>query len=176
MGLLKAFVEVAYNLLFVHVLADEDYLLHAVSVFFVPVAHQSGFLTHQFNQVFFGGCGIPQPGFGQLFLSACLFKKVGHVAVVAEIAYAFGTDDVAAPSGSDEMVEFVNVECRTAVVNESTDAVFFHFAPFVMVMMMVSVLFVVMLVLFVVMFMFFMMMIMPFFVVMTMAPLAALLP
>ena len=42
MGLLKAFVEVAYNLLFVHVLADEDYLLHAVSVFFVPVAHQSG--------------------------------------------------------------------------------------------------------------------------------------
>ena len=26
MGLLKAFVEVAYNLLFVHVLADEDYL------------------------------------------------------------------------------------------------------------------------------------------------------
>ena len=108
--------------------------------FFVPVAHQSGFLTHQFNQVFFGGCGIPQPGFGQLFLSACLFKKVGHVAVVAEIASAFGTDDVAAPSGSDEMVEFVNVECRTAVVNESTDAVFFHFAPFVMVMMMVSVL------------------------------------
>lgn len=64
------------------------------------------------------------------------------------------------------MVEFVNVECRTAVVNESTDAVFFHFAPFVMVMMMVSVLFVVMLVLFVVMFMFFMMMLMPFFVVM----------
>ena len=156
MGLLKAFVEVAYNLLFVHVLADEDYLLHAVSVLFVPVAHQSGFLTHQFNQVFFGGCGIPQPGFGQLFLSACLFKKVGHVAVVAEIAYAFGTDDVAAPSGGDEMVEFVNVECRTAVVNESTDAVFFHFAPFVMVMMMmVSVLFVVMLMLFVMMLMFF---------------------
>ena len=118
MGLLKACVEVAYNLLFVHVLADEDYLLHAVSVFFVPVAHQSGFLTHQFNQVFFGGCGIPQAGFGQLFLRACLFKKVGHVAVVAEIAYAFGTDDVAAPSGGDEMVEFVNVECRTAVVNE----------------------------------------------------------
>ena len=166
MGLLKACVEVAYNLLFVHVLADEDYLLHAVSVFFVPVAHQSGFLTHQFNQVFFGGCGIPQAGFGQLFLRACLFKKVGHVAVVAEIAYAFGTDDVAAPSGGDEMVEFVNVECRTAVVNESTDAVFFHFAPFVMVMLMVSVLFVVMLVLLVVMFMFFMMMLMPFFVMM----------
>ncbi|CDA46640.1 putative uncharacterized protein [Bacteroides stercoris CAG:120] len=108
-----------------------------------------------------------------MFLRACLFKKVGHVAVVAEIAYAFGTDDVAAPSGGDEMVEFVNVECRTAVINESTDAVFFHFAPFVMVMMMVSVLFVVMLVLFVVMlvlfvvmFMFFMMMLMPFFVVM----------
>lgn len=75
MGLLKAFVEVAYNLLFVHVLADEDYLLHAVSVLFVPIAHQSGFLTHQFNQVFFGGRGIPQPGFSQLFLSACLFKR-----------------------------------------------------------------------------------------------------
>lgn len=73
-------------------------------------------------------------------VSECLpVQKVGHVAVVAEIAYAFGTDDVAAPSGGDEMVEFVNVECRTAVVNESTDAVFFHFTPFVMVMMMVSV-------------------------------------
>lgn len=82
----------------------------------------------------------------QSVVSECLpVQKVGHVAVVAEIAYAFGTDDVAAPSGSDEMVEFVNVECRTAVINESTDAVFFHFAPFVMVMMMmVSVLFVMM--------------------------------
>ena len=98
-------------------------------------------------------------GFSYFLLYTCLFKEEGHVAVVAEIAYAFGTDDVAAPSGGDEMVEFVNVECRTAVVNESTDAVFFHFAPFVMVMMMVSVLFVVMLVLFVVM-------LMPFFVMM----------
>ena len=54
-------VEVAYNLLFVHVLADEDYLLHAVSVFFVPVAHQSGFLAHQFNQVFFGAVAYHRP-------------------------------------------------------------------------------------------------------------------
>ena len=67
---------------------------------------------------------------------------------MAEIAYSFGTDDVAAPSGGDEVVEFVNVECRTAVVNERADAVLFLFDPFVMVMM-VSVRFVTVLVFFV---------------------------
>ena len=56
---------------------------------------------------------------------------------MAEVAYSFGTDDIARPARSDEPVELMDVEGRTTVIHESTDAVFLHFTPFMVVMMMV---------------------------------------
>ena len=118
-------------------LSDEDKFLHTVAVFRIPVTHQPRFLPFQFRQVLFGGGSVPQSGFRKLLLHACLFKQVRHVAIVAEVADAFGTDDVARPSGGDEVVELVDVESRTAIVDKRTDAIFFHFAVFHMMVVMV---------------------------------------
>ena len=118
-------------------LTDEYNLYHAVAILFVPVAKQSRLLSHQLDEVFFGSGGIPQSCFGYLFLYACLFKEEGHVAVVAEVAHAFGTDDVLRPFGGDKIVELVYVERRTAVIDEGADAIFLHLSAFVVVMVMV---------------------------------------
>lgn len=71
------------------------------------------------------------------FCTAGLFKEEGRVTVVAEVADTLGADDAARPFGSDKMIELVNVECRTAVIDEGADAVLFRFAVFVMVMVVV---------------------------------------
>lgn len=75
-GLLQALVQLAGQLLFVQVLADEDNLLHAVAVLFVPVAQQAGLLFHQLDEVFLGGGGIPLSGLGELFLHTRLLEEV----------------------------------------------------------------------------------------------------
>ena len=67
-----------------------------------------------------------------------MFEEVGHVAVMAEITYAFGTNNMTAPFGSDKMVELVNVESRAAVIDKSADTIFFCFALFMMMMMAMS--------------------------------------
>lgn len=136
-GLLQALVQVMCQLFLVKVLADEDNLLHAVAVLFVPVAKQARLLLHQLDEVFFGRGGIPLSGLGKLLLHACLLKEVRHVAVVAEVAHTLGTDDVLRPAGSDEVIQLVDVEGRTAVVYKRADAVFFHFSAFVVVVVMV---------------------------------------
>lgn len=97
------------QLFLVKVLANEDNLLHAVAVLFVPVAKQARLLFHQLDEVFFGRGGIPLSGLGELLLHACLLKEVGHVAVVAEVAYTLGADNVLRPAGGDEVVELVDV-------------------------------------------------------------------
>lgn len=74
--MVKAPVEVADDLLLVHVLADEDYLLHAVTVFFVPVLEEVRVLAHQFETVFFRRGGIPLSGFAQELLFSCLLEKI----------------------------------------------------------------------------------------------------
>ena len=71
---------------------------------------------------------------------------------MAEVTDTFGTDNAARPFGGDEMVELVDVECRTAVIDKSADAIFFHFTAFGMVVMMVG------MALFVLMFLFIMVM------------------
>ena len=94
-----------------------------------------GFLAHQFYHVFFGSGGIPLSGFSYFLLYTCLFKEEGHVAVVAEVADTLGADNAAGPFGSDIVVELMNVECRTAVVDKCANTVFFYFTSFVMVVM-----------------------------------------
>ena len=60
----------------VHILADKDYLLHPVSVFLVPVAHESGIGFHKLRQVFSRSGSIPLSGLSELFLRTGLFEKV----------------------------------------------------------------------------------------------------
>ena len=63
-----------------------------------------------------------------------------------------------APFGSDKMVELVNVESRAAVIDKSADTIFFCFALFMMMMVMMAMSFMLMLMSFMPMFMFFMLM------------------
>ena len=55
---------------------------------------------------------------------------------MAEVADTLGADNAAGPFGSDIVVELMNVECRTAVVDKCANTVFFYFTSFVMVVMM----------------------------------------
>ena len=136
-GLLQALIQVMRQLFLVKVLTDENNLLHAVAVLFVPVAKQAWLLLHQLDKIFLGRGGIPLSGFGELLLHACLLEEVGHVAVVAEVAHAFGADNVLRPAGGDEVIQLVDVEGRSAVVYKRADAVFFHLSAFVVVVVMV---------------------------------------
>ena len=54
---------------------------------------------------------------------------------MAEVADTLGADNAAGPFGSDIVVELMNVECRTAVVDKCANTVFFYFTSFVMVVM-----------------------------------------
>lgn len=56
-------IQVFDELFLVKVLADEDNLLHAVAIVFIPVSQQTGFALHQFHDFFFRLGGIPESGF-----------------------------------------------------------------------------------------------------------------
>ena len=118
-------------------LTDEHYLLHAVAPGVVPVAQQSWFAAHKVDQFFLFHRGIPQSCLAQRLLYASLFEEERHVCVVGEVADALGTDDVLGPLCGDEVVELVNVERFTAVVDVGADAIFFHLAAFMVVMVVV---------------------------------------
>ena len=81
---------------------------------------------------------------------------------MAEITYAFGANNMTAPFGSDKMVELVNVESRAAVIDKSADTIFFCFALFMMMMVMMAMSFMLMLMFFMLMLMSFMPMFMFF--------------
>ena len=88
---------------------------------------------------------------------------------MAEITYAFGANNMTAPFGSDKMVELVNVESRAAVIDKSADTIFFCFALFMMMMVMMAMSFMLMLMFFMLMFMFFVLMLIFLMVVMPMS-------
>ena len=85
------------KLRFVEMLTDKHDFLHAVAIFLIPVARQARFLLHHLRQFVLRCGGIPQAGFRQLFLAACLLKEERHVAVVGKIADALGADHVFRP-------------------------------------------------------------------------------
>lgn len=88
---------------------------------------------------------------------------------MAEITYAFGANNMTAPFGSDKMVELVNVESRAAVIDKSADTIFFSFALFMMMMVMMAMSFMLMFMFFMLMFMFFVLMLIFLMVVMPMS-------
>lgn len=56
---------------------------------------------------------------------------------MTEVADTFGTNDVAWPFSGNEVIEFVNIESRTAIVNKSRDAIFLCLTTFSVMMVMV---------------------------------------
>ena len=74
-----------------------------------------------------------------------------------------------APFGSDKMVELVNVESRAAVIDKSADTIFFCFALFMMMMVMMAMSFMLMFMFFMLMFMFFVLILIFLMVVMPMS-------
>ena len=121
-------------------LTDKNNLLHTVTIFIVPITQQARFPAHHFHQFFFRCCGIPQTCFFQFLLHTGLFKKERHVRVIAKVTYPLSTDNITAPFGSNKMVELMNIERRTTIVNKSTDAIFLHFTTFMMMVTMLIVL------------------------------------
>lgn len=142
-------VELFFESLAVEILANENEFYHTVAVFVVPVAEYRGVLLHQFAQFVFGRGGVPVSGLCKFFLRTGLFENIGHVGVVAEIENTLCTYYVRGPFRVDEVVEAVDVEWLTAIINICLNAVFlyFAFAVVVMVVAVVIVMFVVMVVL-----------------------------
>ena len=133
----EAVVEQARDAFFVEVLADEDDFLHTVAVFVVPVVSQAGVAAHHLDEFVFGHGGKPESGFVEFDLHAGLFEEVRHVFVVREIADALCSDYVARPVEVDEAVEFLHVESFASIVDKGADAIFLHFAAFVMMVVVV---------------------------------------
>ena len=69
-------IELTCDGLAVEVLPYEYEFDHTVAVMLMPVAHHVGILLHEHHQIFFGGCGIPLPGFSEFLLHSCLFEKI----------------------------------------------------------------------------------------------------
>ena len=118
-------------------LADEDQFLHAVAILHVPVAHHARVLVQELCQLILRHRGIPLAGIAERYLFASLFEHVAGLLFVIEIADALGADHVLGPFAGHELVEASQVEGRAAVIDVGADAVFLHFAPFMVVVVMV---------------------------------------
>ena len=135
----EAFVEETGDFGLVEVLADKHEFLHAVAVGFIPVATQGCILLHHALKLVFGHGSVEITSIFECFLLTSLFEEAAHVGVVGEIANAFCTNDVFRPFACHKLIEFAQIESRSAIVNEGADTVFFSFALIMgmMVMMMV---------------------------------------
>ena len=103
--LCQAVVEKAGDEVLVEMLADEDELLHAVTILFVPIATEPRILLHELLQFVLGHGGIPLASIADADLLASLLKDVTGILFVVEVADAFGTDDALWPFAGDELVE-----------------------------------------------------------------------
>ena len=119
-------------------LADEDQLLHAVTILLVPVATQARVLFHELLQLIFRHCGVPLSGIAQANLLAGLLKDVADVLLVFKPADTLGAYDTLGPLASNEFVEQAKVEGTTGVVNVSADAILFGLALFVVMVMVMT--------------------------------------
>ena len=134
-SLRKAGVEQGTNGLTVEMLPDEHQLLHAVAIMFVPIATELGIGFEGTLQLVLGHGGKPLSAVLEAHLASGLLEKVAGVGLIDKIADALGTDDFLGPQTCHELVESVDVERRTAAVDEGRDAVFVAVAvSFAMVM------------------------------------------
>lgn len=70
---------------FVKITTDEDDLVHAVSIFLIPIPLESGFTGHEYLEVFLRSRGIPVASFRDFLLHSCLLEEYRHVSVMAEV-------------------------------------------------------------------------------------------
>lgn len=135
----QALVEAGDDGALVHLLTDEDELLHAVAILLVPVAAQPRLAVHQFAQLVFGHGGIPLSGILETHLAACLLEEVAHVGLVGKPAHALAADDALGPEAGDKLVEARQVERTAAVIDKGTYTVLLDLAMLMVVMVVMAV-------------------------------------
>ena len=86
-------------------LANENELLHTVTILLIPVAPQAGLLLHQFSEFFLGHSGVPLAGITQTNLSARLFEDIADIRFVPEPADTLGTNYAVRPFTGNKLVE-----------------------------------------------------------------------
>ena len=120
-------------------LADEDELLHAVAIVFVPVALEVGVLGFEVGELVGGHRGVPLPCIAQGDLLAGLLEDIAGVGLAIEPADALGTNDRGRPVASDKLIEEAEIQGLTTIIDEGADAVLFGFAFVIMMVVMVVV-------------------------------------
>lgn len=135
----QALVQFGSDCLAIKVLADEDYFLHAVAIFVVPVLAQVGISFHKGFKLLPRHGGIPLANVTQVYLAASLFEKVASVPFIAEIADSLGADHSLGPAACYKLIEHTQVHGLAPIVDVGANAVLFHFAAFVVMMMVVMV-------------------------------------
>ena len=154
----QAGVEKAGDELLVEVLANEDELLHAVTILFVPISLEAWILSHELLQLILRHCGVPLAGITDAHLFAGLLEDVACILFILEVADAFGADDAFGPFASHKLVKQSEVEGTTAVVDVGSDAVFLGLALIVVMVVMLVAMMVLMMVFIVIVMMFMLMM------------------
>ena len=101
----QTIIQLLEDFFLVHVLADEDELLHAVAILLVPIAAEAWILLHELFQFVFWHGGIPLASITDADLTACLLKDVTGFLLILEITDAFGSDDALWPLAGYELVE-----------------------------------------------------------------------
>ena len=118
----QALVELALDLLAVHILSDEDKLLHAVTVFRIPhLTDLRILLKHALD-----GSSVSRSKEASalhfLDQAACLFKNVRHIRLFPIPDHALAADDRSRPL-LRKIDELCTVKRAAAEIDERSDAV-----------------------------------------------------
>ena len=151
--LFQAFIEVGRYGLTVEVLTDENEFLHPVAVGFFPILLQSRVLFHELAQLKLRHGCVPLSRIAHAHLFSGLFENVTDVLFAVEVGQSLAADDVLGPFSCHEVIEEVDVERASAIIDKRLDVVFQRLATFFVVQVVVVVVpvMVVMVVVFVVM-------------------------
>lgn len=124
--------------LLVHVLANEDNLLHPVAVSLVPVLPQLGFSLEKPLQLILRHGGIPLSAVAQVKLLARLLKDVAYILLALEIADALSPDDVLRPQARHKRVKEGEVQWLASIVDISAYAILLRLAVIMVVLAVVA--------------------------------------
>ena len=127
----------------VQVLADEDQLLHAVTVLRIPICSQDRILCYHRVKLLLGHGGVPLSGILKAHLLAGLLKQVADIKLIGKIAHTLGADNTLRPAFGYKPVKTVQVHGLACIIDISAYTVFLNLTSFMvmmMVVMMVSIL------------------------------------
>lgn len=109
-------------------LPDEDELLHAVSIFLIPIPTQSWIVIQHFLKFILWHGGVPLASISQTNLLASLLEYIADVRFILKPADTLAADDFLRPFAADEIIKEVQVESFSALIDERLYSVFQSFA------------------------------------------------